>query len=633
MKEHKLRTLNPRQQCRDKLHMFFGSNSNFYHPIQEVVQNAIDEISNNFEHGDATIELLDDDKTIRITDTGRGMPLCEIDEETNTPYWELLFRTLFSSSKYDNIESEEETGGTNGVGNTVICYTSDFFRCDAFYKGTHWMIEFEDGGEIKTPLTNLGPTDKHGTIITFKLSDEVYTDTTFEAFEVREKIRRFSATADKVSLHFKYKDTQEDFHYDNISDYFDDITNNLTSKKFVGYEKTYDYDNEKNTLSVVLATSSEPVQEVFLNYNYLKLGGSINNFIIRGVRNYLNKHLKNNKDNTKLTDKDVADSLSFCCNFKSTNVSFESQTKFSTNKKVYERVAKEYAEEIMEVMLIENKPTFEKMLKHIKEIKKFNEKSTANVRKLKKTLTEKIDTVLNKVAFLDDCKIHGEEAELFICEGLSAKGSISLSRDAKFQAVIAMKGKVMNCLKADYSTIFKSTTIVNLIKVLGCGIATDKNYKDLGSFDIKRLRYGKILLACDADPDGLQIVCLLLTLFYRLMPELLHQGRVYIVKTPLYENKLSGDDVIYTFTEEEQKEVIAKRGQEIKNVARAKGLGELDAEYMAKVGVDPETRFVERVTVGSVEKMKDAFDNWMGPSPQYRKQYLNSHLKDYLSEV
>lgn len=630
MKEHNIRKLDTRQQCREKLPIFFGSNDNFYHPVQEVLQNAVDEISTNYEFGTVIAELLDDNKTIEITDTGRGMPVCEFDED-GVPYWELLFRTLFAGSKYDNVENEEETGGTNGVGNTVTCYTSDYFRCDAYYKGNHWMIEFENGGEIKTPLTNLGPTILHGTKITFRLSDEVYTDTMFDEFEIREKVRRFSATANKVALEYKYKDIIEKFKYDSLEDYFDDIATSLTSKRFVGYQKTYDYENEKNTINVVFATSSEPIQETFLNYNYLKLGGSINDGFVRGVKDYFNNYLKEMKDKVKFIDKDIEDSLSFCCNFKSTNVSFENQTKFATSKKLYQKIAKEYAKEIMEVMFIEDRQTFEKMLKHIREVRKFNEKSSTSVKKLKKALSEKVDNLLNKIDFLDDCKIHGDEAELFICEGLSAKSSITLSRDAVFQAVIAMKGKVLNCLKADYATIFNNIAIVDLIKVLGCGIVADKNYKDLGTFDIKKLRYGKILIACDADPDGLQIVCLILTLFYRLMPELILSGKVFIVKTPLYENKLKDDSVIYTFTEEEQKALVAKK--DIKNTARAKGLGELDAEYMAEVGVNPETRFVEQVTVGSLEKMQAAFENWMGPNPSYRKQYLQGHLKDYISEI
>lgn len=631
MKEHVVKALSERQKCRDKVSVWFGSADNFYHPVKEVIQNAIDEIVTNFDSGKIEIELHDDNKTVTVTDTGRGMPVSEVDEN-GVPYWHLLFLQLFAGSKYDNNETGDETGGTNGVGNTVTCYTSDYFRCDAYYKGKHYSLEFTDGGNLVSEMIFHGDTDRHGTSITFRLSDEVYTETIFDEIEIEEIVRRFASCANTIDFIFKYKEKEKQYHFDSLEDYFDSITTSLTCKKFIGYEKEYLDENESNKISLVFGTSSEVIQETFLNYNFLREGGHIDDGIVRGIRNFLNKYLKEKKEKVTVSDKDVADSISYTCKFLSSKVSFSNQTKFSTKKNLYKKIAQKYTEEIMEIMFIENRQDFEKLLKHILEVQKFNEKSSKSIKKLKDSLTKKVDNVINRVQNLDDCKIHGEKAEIFICEGLSAKGSIVLSRDAVFQAVIAMKGKVLNCLKADYATIFENKVIVDLIRVLGCGIETDKKNKDLGQFDINKLRYGKILLAADADPDGLQIVCLLLTMFYRLMPKLIEEGYIYIVKTPLYENKLKDDSVIYTFSEDEQKEVI-RTNKDIANVARAKGLGELDAEYMAQVGVNPETRFVEQVTIKSAEKMDRAFEHWMGHNPNYRKQFLESHLKEYLAEI
>lgn len=631
MKEHKITSLNERQQCRDKISVWFGAAENYYHPVKEVIQNAIDEIKSNFDSGEILIKLHDDNRTVSVTDTGRGMPLPEVDDE-GVPYWRLLFLKLFAGSKYDNNDTGDETGGTNGVGNTVTCYTSDFFQCNAYYKGKIYTIAFQNGGEILQELKEIGETEEHGTTITFKLSDEVYTETRFDEYELEEIVKRFASCSDSVKFTYMYKDIIKTYQYDSIENYFDEITTNLTCKKMIGYEKEFDYENEKNKISLVFATSSEPTKETFLNYVYLKEGGSIDDGIIRGVRNYLNDYLKTTKEKHLLSDKDIIDSLSYVCKFKSTKVSFSNQTKFSTGKKLYNKIANEYTKEIMEIMFLEKRQDFEKLLKHILEVRKFNEKSSTSIKRLKKSLSEKVDNVINRIPFLDDCKNHGPDSELFICEGLSAKGSITLSRDASFQAVIAMKGKVLNCLKTDLPTIFQSKVIVDLIKVLGCGIATDKNYKDLGGFDINKLRYGKILITTDADEDGLQIACLILTMIYRLMPELIFQGKVFIVKTPLFENKLKDDSVIYTFSSEEQSELI-KNNNNIRNTARAKGLGELDAEYMAKVGVNPETRFVEKVTISTIEKMNNAFEHWMGPQIGYRKQYLESHLKEYIDEI
>lgn len=634
MKKQKITSLDARKQCRDKIHIWFNSADNYYHPVREVIQNAVDEIKNNFPEGIIKVKLHNDNRTITVTDTGRGMPLPEKDDE-GVPYWQLLFLTLFAGGKYENGETEDETGGTNGVGNTVTCYTSDYFCCEAFYEGKHYKISFEDGGSIKQQLTTIGDTDKHGTSITFRLSNEVYTNTEFDEFEIFEIIRRFNGVTETIKYEFEYNDKIEILEPITLEQYFDSINQEgLTSGKYVGYEKQFTENNEKNKMSLIFATSSEPQQESFLNYVFLRDGGEINNGIIDGFRLFLNNYVKENKIkiNGVISNKDVEDSLSFVCKFQSTKVSYSNQTKFSTGKKLYRKLAKEYTLEILEIFKLEQEQDLKKLLTHILEIQKFNVKSKESVKKIKKQLTEKVDNIRFTDKKFSDCKFHGSESELYVCEGLSAMGSIVLSRDAKYQAAMAMKGKIMNCLKAGYEEILDSKVIVNLIKVMGCGIESKKN-KDLDIFDINKLRYGKIIIACDADEDGKQIVCLLLTMFYRLTPKLIENGFIYIVKTPLYENKFADDGVVYTFSEDEQDETVKKYGNEIKNIARMKGLGELDPEFMAEVGVDPKTRFIEKVTIESFEKMKLAFERWMGPSSLYRKNFLQKHLGKYLEEV
>ena len=257
------------------------------------------------------------------------------------------------------------------------------------------------------------------------------------------------------------------------------------------------------------------------------------------------------------------------------------------------------------------------------------QKTKAN---LNKKLNEKVTGIGNRVEKLVDCNKHGKNSELFIAEGNSALGSIVLAREAENQAAYPLRGKILNCLKANYPTIFSNQVIIDLIKVLGCGVSTDRANKDLDSFDIKKLRYGKIIIATDADPDGAQIACLIVTMFYRLMPELLNQGHIFIAQTPLYEVKLDNDEMIYYFSEKEKDDNIQKiKGKY--TVARSKGLGELDKEVLSETALHPETRKLIEVNVDDAEKMIDSLETWMGTNIDGRKDFISNNLYKYIEEL
>lgn len=632
-KEQKIRSLSEREKVRDKIAIFFGSADNYNHPVKEVIANSIDEIINNFEKGNVEVFLHNDNKTITIKDTGRGMPLIEFDE-TGKPYWELLFLTLFAGGKYSNDETGDTTTGTNGVGNTCVCYSSDYFKCVSYYKGNEYLIEFENGGDIKTPLTKVGKTEKHGTEITFKLSDEVYTNTIFNENEIEDIVKHFAIASNKVTLKFVYKDINKEFHYENIKEYFDEIAVGLTCKPIVMPLKNYDYDNEANKLEFILATSSEPLQETYLNMNFLPQGGTINEGIVKGIRKMLIAYTKENKKIDKalanITYKDIHESLIFVCNFFSTKVSYSNQTKFATEKKLYEKIAMEYVCEAIEIMKIEQPKEFEKMVDHIITIQNFNNKNDKAKKQIKKKLSEKI-SINNRIEGLIDSKKHGLDSELFIAEGQSALGSIVLSRNPDFQAAIAVRGKVLNCLKSDIATVFKSPIITDLIKAIGCGIEADKKNKDLDMFNKNNLRYGKIILATDQDPDGFQIQCLLLTMIYKLMPTLIYDGHVYIAQTPLYEVELKNGEHIYWFSEEERDSKI--NTVEIKKIARAKGLGELTPEVMSETAMNPETRQLIKVNVEQAKAMVKAFEIWMDTNVNQRKEIIETKLNKYVKNI
>ena len=628
MSKDTIKQLDTREQCRQKISIWFGSRDQYTHPIKEILANSLDEINNNFDGGEITVWLQDDLKTIAVKDTGRGIPIAN--KTDGILNYVLLFETLFAGSNYSNNEYGKVTVGTNGCGSCVINHTSELFEVASARDGYLHEVRYENGGKL-VHFKKIFESDDHFTIVRFRLDDEVYTNTIYNPNEIREICKWNAAVNNKVTIKFYYQDEISEYHYDSTEDYFDEVTANNTSPKLVGLKKSFDNQVEKNAIEVVIATSSEPVQQTFLNSNYLPEHGSIYDGIINGTRSFINKYCKDNnlldKKIGNISNGDIEESLSFIASIESTNVEFSNQTKFSTNKKLYKDITQSYIQEMLTVMLAENPKGFEKIVKHILEVQKFNSKAQANKKALKKKLSEKIDSISNRVEGLVDCKHHGEDSELYIAEGKSALGSIVLARNPQNQAVIPIRGKILNCLKANYDTIFKSEIITDLVKAIGCGIETDKKNKDLGTFDIKNLRYGKIVIGSDQDADGFNIQCLLLTMIYRLMPTLIKEGRVYIMNTPLYEVRLKDDNNLYWFSETEKEEYITKHGDsEIKHIARSKGLGQVSTEIMAEVGLNPKTRNLTQVTIGDVKKMQEAFKIWMDVEVSHRKEIIENEL-------
>lgn len=643
MNKDAIKQLDTREQCRLKLPIFFGSRDNYQHGLKEVIANALDEISNNFKLGNIDVFLSEDLKKIIVKDSGRGIPINGVTD--GKPNYELLFGTLFAGSNYDNNQSGKITVGTNGCGTCVLNHTSTLFKVTSAREGKVYEVLYTNGGEFQH-FKEVGASNEHYSIFEFELDKTVYTKIVYDANEVKDICKYNSAVSNKVTINFKHKDIDVNFHFDNIEDYFDNETLNHTSKKFIGekfvYENEVEVDegikvNEKDEVEFVLTTSSKPVQQTFLNSNYLPSGGAINEGVINGVRNFVNKYIRDKKLIDKklgaVTVSDIEESISFVCSVNSTNVEYENQIKLATNKRLYRTVTQTHVLNTMEAMAIEKPKEVEKFVKHILEVQKFNNKAQANRKALKKKLSEKVDGLGSRIEGLVDCKKHGMESEIFIAEGKSALGSLVLARNAINQACIAIRGKITNCLKISLDDVLKSETVIDIIRALGCGIETDKKNKDIGEFHLESIRYGKIIIATDMDADGYQIACLLLTMFYRLMPTLIHKGMIYIALTPLYEVRMKDDSNIYWYSEDEKDEYLRINGDaDISHIARAKGLGELDALTMAETGVNPETRNIMQVKVEDVLKMEKQFQIWMGSDVNYRKEIVEFELNKYIEE-
>lgn len=631
-----IKSLTTREQCRMKLPIFYGSVDNYYHGFKEVMANAIDEIVNHYNNGIIKVKLFDDLQTISVEDSGRGVPINN--KTNNIPNYELLFEKLFSGTNFENNSKDNNkiATGCNGSGTCVLNHTSKLFLVDSFYDNHHYQLKYIDGGNRQF-IKDIGQADKHGSIFTFKLDKDVYPNITYNKKEIEEIIRHCSATVDNITFIFEYNGEIKTYQYKTLECYFDSITNNLTSKKILIPSFKFDEDNEINICECVISTSSNNIQESYLNANYLPDGGTINDGIIDGFKQSITNYAKDNKlfdKNIKvINSEDIEDSLCFVSKWNSTNVEFTNQTKYATKKRLYKKLAKNYIMNFLELYINENKDDFKRLVDHVLEVTKFNNKSKTNKEALKKKLNEKIDGISNRVANLTDCKYHDENSELFIAEGKSAKGSIVLARDAKYQAVYPIRGKILNCLKASPSDIFKSPIITELVKTLGCGISfKNKKNKDLNNFDINKLRYGRICIASDQDDDGLSIQALVLTMIYTLMRDLILEGKVYIAQTPLFViTELKTDKKLYAFNESEKDKIIKNINGKYR-INRLKGLGEASAEDMYNTALNPETRQMIKVTVDDVEKMIDKFDMWMDENVDRRKEFIINNLYKYMED-
>lgn len=497
MKKDTIKSLTTRDQCRVKISVWYGSADNYLHGFREVMANSCDEINNNFDKGIIEVELFEDLQTISVKDTGRGIP---IEGKTDgKPNRVLLFETLFSGTNYDNEANGKITTGTNGVGTCVLNHTSTLFKVESYRgKKLHELI-YENGGEFKSfksydnPLINEEYTT--GTKITFKLDDEVYTKTEYVYDEVIDICDKIASVNPNIKFVIKHKDDIRNISYKSLQDYFINTMGN--ERSFESIVKTFDKP-EKNIYEIVLTGSLENnKQYTFLNGTYLPEQGSIYDGIINGIRLYSNNYFKSNNmyrsKEKNLTNKDVQGAVSFICKVESVNVSFSNQTKFSTAKKLYEELGKEYIQEMLEIWKNEEPMEFKRLMDTILVSKRSNEKVQDYMSKTKKKLQETI-TVENRVDGYVDCKEYGEDSMLFVCEGRSALGSIVLARDAKNQAVFPLRGKILNILKSSYDKIFKNKEIEGLVKVLGCGVESKST-----SLDLDKLRFGKLVIATDAD--------------------------------------------------------------------------------------------------------------------------------------
>ncbi|WP_346938218.1 toprim domain-containing protein [uncultured Clostridium sp.] len=628
----KIRALDDREKAREKLPIFFGSRDNFLHGFREVcINNTVDEISNNFDSGIINITLHDDLKTITVEDTGRGMPISGISDGVEN--WQLFFTILFASGKYD-LENGENSG-TNGVGGTVLNFSSELYSVTSYHNEEEYIIEFENGGQIKTPLTYIGETDKHGTKITFKLDKECYTETKYNPNDLKLITNMISGVSPKTTINFTYNAEQTSYHYDTLEDYY--IENIQESDYFQCDQKVYDDNNEITKVEAIFSTSIEPTQQSFLNRNYLAEGGIINKSIISGIKSYIHKYIKDNalyeKKEKDISNEDVENTISFVINVLSSNVEFQSQTKFSSKKELYGKIVKSYIQEQLEIFKIERKEMFKELVNQILLTKRANETAENKRKDVRKKLEESIKSVITRpekyIPHSDD-NLSPEDVEVVIIEGDSALNSIKSARNPENTSIYPLKGKVINAIKNNIDAVLNNSEVRDIFQILGCGVTyKGKKVKGLPVFNIDNLNVGKILITTDRDVDGCHIESLLLALFYTLAPELIKQKKVYILYTPLYIIKHSGKEY-FAYTEEERNNLVKSFDGEKYSETRYKGIGGLSPQVLNKTAMNNSNRIVKCVTWENVQQGIEMMELCMSDKTvAKRKEYIESEGYKY----
>ena len=638
------------ERVRKRPGVIFGSDGleGCEHSVFEIMSNAIDEAREG--HGRLITVTRFADRSIQVEDQGRGCPV-DWNENEQRFNWELVFCELYAGGKYDNTSGDnyEYSLGLNGLGACATQYSSEYFDATIWRDGFKYTLHFEKGENIGG--LHKEPTDrgkKTGSLFHWKPDPEVFTDVDIPVEYYLDVMKRQSVVNAGITFRFRNqvggKFETTDFLYENgIVDYVAELAGEDALTKPVFWEAEdrgrdqADKPEYKVKLSVSFCFSNRvQVIEHYHNSSWLEHGGSpdraVRSAFVSELDAYLKSQNKYNKNESKITFPDVQDALVLVSNNFSTLASYENQTKKAINNKFVQEAMTRFLRERLEVYFTENPQDAQKIAEQVLINKRSRENAEKTRLNLKKKLTGSMD-LSNRVQKFVDCRTKDvSRRELYIVEGESAMGSVKLSRDAEFQGIMPVRGKILNCLKADYNKIFKSEIITDLLKVLGCGVEVqDKRAKDLASFDLNSLRWNKIVICTDADVDGFQIRTLILTMLYRLTPTLIQQGYVYIAESPLYE--ITCKDMPYPFfaySDKEKNDKVAQLAGKKYEIQRSKGLGENDPEMMALTTMSPATRRLIKVMPEDVERTAQVFDLLLGDDLQGRKSHIADNGYKYL---
>ena len=625
------------------------------HAVFEILSNAIDEARGG--HGKLITVTRFLDRSVQVEDMGRGCPV-DWNEKEGRYNWELVFCELYAGGKYDNENSEnyEFSLGLNGLGSCATQYASRYMDVTVWRDGKEYRLHFERG-EIAGKLEvseQTGNKKRTGTTIRWLPDLDVFTDIDIPVDYYRDVMRRQAVVNAGVTFRLKNEtaagkfETEEFVYEHGIEDYIRELAglDALTEPVYWEAERRGrdrpDKPEYKVKLSVALCFSNKTALcEYYHNSSFLEHGGSPEKATRSAMVSAIDKYLRDNnkyvKGEAKITFPDVQDCLILVSSSFSTQTSYENQTKKAITNKFIQEAMTEFLRSRLEIYFIENRDAAEKIAAQVLINKRSRETAERTRINQKKKLTEKID-IANRVQKFVDCRTKDvERREIYIVEGDSALGACKQSRDAEFQGLMPVRGKILNCLKADYPRIFKSDVITDLMKVLGCGVeVSGKAVKDLNQFDLSNLRWSKVVICTDGDVDGFQIRTLILTMLYRLCPTLIREGYVYIAETPLFEitcREKGGEKTWFAYSEREKADILKELSGKKVNVQRSKGLGENDPEMMWMTTMNPETRRLIRVLPEDAEETARVFDLLLGDNLSGRKDYIAENGCRYLDMI
>lgn len=619
------------------------------HSIFEILSNSIDEAREGF--GDKIIVTRYMDKSVEVQDFGRGIPV-DFNQKENRYNWELVFCEMYAGGKYDtnNGGSYEFSLGLNGLGLCSTQYASEYMEAEVHRDGYRYVMKFKQGEPDGKLLKEEYTKKDTGSRIRWKPDLNVFTDIDVPLEYYQETIKRQSIVNAGVRFILKDEtpkgfDTYEYIYENGIMDYVKEFagedafsTPQFWQTERVGRDREDKPDYKVKINAALCFSNKKRLKEYYHNSSWLEYGGApekaVRSAFVSQVDAYLKQNSKYLKSDSKISFQDIEDCLILVVSSLSTQTSYENQTKKAINNKFIQEAMTDFFRHQLEVYFIENRLEAEKIADQILINMRSRIKAESTRLNLKKTLQSSND-LANRVQKFVDCRSKDiNERELFIVEGDSALGACKQARDATFQAIIPIRGKILNCLKSEYDKIFKNDIITDLIKVLGCGVEVKSKSKELSSFSLDNLRWNKIIICTDADVDGFQIRTLVLTMIYRLMPTLINEGKVYIAESPLYEINSKGE-TWFAYTEREKTDVLNQIGDSKYTIQRSKGLGENDADMMSLTTMNPSTRRLIKIQPEEAEKTAQVFDLLLGDNLAGRKEHIaeSGHLYIDMTDV
>ena len=644
-----IKSLKGADRVRKRPAVIFGSDGveGCAHSIFEIVSNSIDEARDG--HGNKINVTLFADHSVEVEDFGRGIPV-DYNKAEQRWNWDLVFCELYAGGKYaEGSGTYDFSLGLNGLGLCATQYASEWMTADIYRDGQHYHLDFKKGENVgglkKEPYSGR----RTGSVIRWKPDTDVFTDIAVPAETFRDMLKRQAVVNAGVTLAFDDRSTgkseKSEYYYENgITDYVTELAgdNTLTPVHFcqgqaAGRDRADQPEYEVRMNVAFCFSNTVQTLEYYHNSSWLEHGGSPDRAVRLAFVNQINNWLKNKglykKNESAITFADVQDCLVLVSSSFSTRTSYENQTKKAITNKFISQAMTDFLKHYLEVYFLEKPEEAQKICQQVLVNKQSREHAEKTRQSIKKTLSTQID-LANRVQKFVDCRTKDPaRRELYIVEGDSAMGAVKTSRDSEFQAIMPIRGKILNCLKADYARIFKSDVIVDLIKVMGCGIELGGKYnKELATFSLDNLRFNKIVICTDADVDGYQIRTLVLTMLYRLTPTLIEKGYVYIAESPLYEINTKGE-TCFAYTEAEKAAFLKKIGDKKYTIQRSKGLGENDPEMMWLTTMNPASRRLIKVMPTDVAETARVFDILLGDNLAGRKDHIAAHGAEYLDEL